>query len=291
MKGGIFNWFFLEKSFILACTQELRTQLLKVSMEETRKTKLKQVFGFIWGRRPIKYPLLFLGSVATLFFLLLLVDRVIMPVVVHWGEACAVPDLTDLSLKEAEAILKRKGLNLQVTSEMHDPTKPPGTILSQIPNPETRVREGRTVKITVSKGGKTVLVPKLEGVSMRQAELLLIHEGLELGDISWIPSDSFPEDVVIASTPSSETSVPLGMSINLRVSLGIRPDTVVVPDLLGMNLEESKKILREIGLQLGRTKLKVDNDFLPGTILRQSLKPGEKIERGSTINLEVSATE
>ncbi len=264
---------------------------MKVSMEETRKTKLKQVFGFIWRRRPIRYPLLFLGSVATLFFLLLLVDRVIMPVVVHWGEACAVPDLTDLSLKEAEAILKRKGLNLQVTSEMHDPTKPPGTILSQIPNPETRVREGRTVKITVSKGGKTVLVPKLEGVSMRQAELLLIHEGLELGDISWIPSDSFPEDVVIASTPSSETSVPLGMSINLRVSLGIRPDTVVVPDLLGMNLEESKKLLREIGLQLGRTKLKVDNDFLPGTILRQSLKPGEKIERGSTINLEVSATE
>lgn len=202
-----------------------------------------------------------------------------------------MPDLTDLSLKEAEIILKRKGLELQVLTEVHDPTKPPGTILSQIPHPNTRVREGRIVRITVSKGGKMVLMPKLKGISIRQAELLLVHEGLELGEVSWTPSDSFPKDVVIASTPSSETSVPHGMSVNLRVSLGIKPDTVVVPDLLGMDLDESKKLLREIGLELGKTKFRVNNDFLPGTILRQSLKPGEKIERGSKINLEVSATE
>lgn len=264
---------------------------MKVSMREIIKRKLKQIFGFIWGNRPIRYPLLLLGTIVALFLLLLLVDRVIMPVLVHWGEACAVPDLTDLSLKEAESILKRKGLNLQVLAEVHDPTKPPGTILSQIPHPHTRVREGRIVKITMSKGGETVLVPKLEGVSIRQAELLLIHEGLELGDISWTPSDSFPEDVVIASTPSSGTSVPLEMSVNLKASLGIKPDTVVVPDLLGMNLEESKKILREIGLELGKTKLKVNNDFLPGTILNQHPQPGGRIERGSKINLEVSATE
>lgn len=264
---------------------------MKVSMEETKKTKLTGVSIFIWRSKPIKYPLLLLGTVVTLFLLILLIDRVIMPVVVHWGEARAVPDLTDLSLKEAEAISTKKGLTLQVLAEVHDPTKPPGTILSQIPPPNTRVREGRIVKITVSKGGKTVLVPKLEGISIRQAELLLVHEGLELGEVSWTSSGSFPEDVVIASTPLSGTSVPHGMFINLRVSLGIKPDTVVVPDLLGMNLEESKKILREIGLGLGKTKFKVNNDFLPGTILRQSLKPGKRIERGSKINLEVSATE
>ena len=260
---------------------------MKVSME---KTKLSSVFVFIWRNRLIKYPLLLLGTAVTLFLLLLLVDRVIMPVVVHWGEARAVPDLTDLSLEEAEVILKKKGLDLQILAEVYDPTKPPGIILSQIPQPNTRIREGRAVKITVSKAGKTVLVPRLEGVSIRQAELLLIHEGLELGEVSWTPSDSFPKDVVIASTPSSETPVPYGMSINLRVSLGIKPDTVVVPDLLGMSLEGSKKVLREIGLELGKVKFTINNDFLPGTVLGQSLEPGEKIERGSKINLEVSAT-
>jgi beta-lactam-binding protein with PASTA domain len=257
----------------------------------TLKVKLKRVVGFIWGKRLIRYPLLLVGTIAVLFLLLLVTDRVIMPLIVHWGKATVVPDLMDLNLEEAEAILKRKGLGLEVMTEVYDPIKPPGIVLSQIPNPYTRVREGRQVKVTMSKGGETVLVPKLEGVSMRQAELLLLHEGLALGEVSWVPSDSFPQDVVITSTPSYETPVPLGMSVNLKVSLGIRADTVEVPDLVGMNLDDGRKLLREMGLEMGKMKSTLNNDFLPGTILNQSFQPGERIERGSKINLEVSTTE
>jgi beta-lactam-binding protein with PASTA domain len=257
----------------------------------TLKVWLRTGLGFIWRKKPITYPLLLLAGVAAVFLLLLLADRVIMPVVVHWGEAATVPALIDSSLARAEAISKEKGLNLEVLAEVYDATKPPGTVLSQIPSPNTKVREGRFVRITLSKGGKTVLVPRLEGVSVRQAELLLMHEGLEMGDIRWTPSDSFPEDVVIASTPSHETPVPAGMPVNLTVSLGMMPDTVEVPDLVGTNIDQGKKMLREIGLELGRIKLKVNDDFIPGTILRQSLEPGEKVERGSRIVLEVSTTE
>lgn len=253
--------------------------------------KVKQVLAFIWQKRSVRYPLLAVGILAALVFLMFLADRVIMPVVVHWGQPSAVPDLGDLSLEEAKTVLNRKGLKLEVLAEVYDPAKPPGTILSQIPQPNSRVREGRFVKVTVSKGGKTVLVPRLQGISMRQAELLLAHAGLELGDVSWVSSDSFPQDVVIASMPSFETPVPHGLSINLRVSLGTRPDTVVVPDLLGKNLQECRKILREIGLQLGDTEQVVNEDFLPGTILSQSPPSGLKVRRGSEVELEVSATE
>ena len=264
---------------------------MKNRMTTTLKLWLQKAFGFIWGNKPIRYPLLLLVGAAAAFLLVLLADRVVMPVIVHWGEATTVPDLTGLSLTEAEEIVQEKGLNLEIMAEVHDPAKPPGTILSQIPSPKTKVREGRLVKITVSMGGKTVLVPRLEGVSIRQAELLLMHEGLEMGEISWSPSDSFPEDVVIASIPSHDTPVPAGMPVNLKVSLGMRPDTVMVPDLVGMTLEQGKKMLREIGLELGRVRLKVNDDFLPNTILRQSLEPGEKVEMGSRIVLEVSTTE
>ncbi|UCB53049.1 MAG: PASTA domain-containing protein [Candidatus Zixiibacteriota bacterium] len=264
---------------------------MKNRINTTLKLWLQKAFGFIWGNKPVRYPVLLVGGVATAFLLLLLTDRVVLPVVVHWGEATRVPELVDLSLSEAEAISEEKGLRLEVLAEVHDPAKPPGTILSQIPPPNTKVREGRLVKITVSMGGRTVLVPKLQGVSIRQAEHLLMHEGLELGEISWSPSDSFPEDVVIASIPSHETPVPAGMPVNLTVSLGMRPDTVMVPDLVGTNIDQGKRMLREIGLELGRVRLKVNDDFLPGTILRQSLKPGKKVEMGSRIVLEVSTTE
>ncbi len=260
-------------------------------MGKSEPKKLKRVLRLIWSKKFIKYPSLLAGTLIFLFLLLLLLDRVIMPILVHWGELAVVPDLTELSLREAKAISQKKGLNLRVMAEVHDATKPPGTVLSQIPPPNTKVREGRIIKVTVSKGGKTVLVPKLKGVSIRQAELLLAHEGLELGEVTWSPSDSFPKDVVLFSTPSTGTSVPYGMFVNLEVSLGPKPDTVKMPDLVGMNLEEGKKLLREMGLELGKMKYSINDEFPPGTILRQSLDPGEKIERGSKINLEVSTTE
>lgn len=214
-----------------------------------------------------------------------------MPTVVHRTGTCMVPDLIDLSIPQADSLLSKAGLNLQLLAEEYDPTKPPGIILSQIPSAGTKTREGRSVKIKVSKAEEAVLVPKLEGISLRQAELLLAQVGLQLGEISWIPSDSFPKDVVTASKPSSGVSVPSGISVNLEVSLGTVPDTVEVPDLIGKNLEESKKILQQIGLQPGEIKFKVNDDFLPGTILKQSLTAGDKIERGTEIELEVSTTE
>lgn len=253
--------------------------------------KIKRILESIWRKRLVRYPVVLLGSMVAFILLLLLVDRVIMPLAVHWGRVGVIPDLTELSLEEAEIMLEGKGLKLEVSAEVYDPVRPPGTILSQIPGPKSRVREGRYVKVTVSKGGKTVLVPRLEGISIRQAELLLAHEGLELGDVSWLPSDSFPEDVVIASMPSSETPVPHGLSINLKVSLGLRPDTVQVPELLGKNLEESRKILREIGLQLGKIRSVVNEDFLPETILDQSPPAGLRVVRGTKIEVEVSTTE
>jgi beta-lactam-binding protein with PASTA domain len=276
---------------ILGHRYEVGRNFPNAAMNAILKSGLKQVFYPIWRIKLLRYPSVLLGILAGGLVLLLLADRVIMPGIVHWGEATVVPDLTDLSLKEAEAALKKEGLSLQLLAEEHDATRPPGTVLSQIPGPNTRIREGRSVRITVSKGGKMVLVPGLEGVSIRQAELMLAHEGLELGDISWVASDSFPENVVIATTPSAETSVPFGMFINLKVSLGVKPASVEVPYLVGMNLEEGKKILREIGLELGKIKSTLNNDLLPGTVLNQSLAPGQEIERGSKINLEVSTTE
>lgn len=260
-------------------------------MKETLQIKTQRILEFIWRKRLLRYPILLVMVIVSSFLLLLLVDRVILPFVVHWGDVGVIPDLTDLSLEDAETLLDDKGLKLQITAEVYDLTKPPGIILSQVPPANSRVREGRFVKVTVSKGGKTVLVPKLHGISIRQAELLLADQGLEMGDVSWISSDSFPEDVVIASTPSFETPVPFGMSINLRVSLGSQPDTVEVPNLLGMNIQESRKVLREVGLQMGKIELTVNQDFLPETILSQSPPPGVKVERGTEMKLEVSTTE
>lgn len=228
------------------------------------------------------------GVFVALYLFLLLVDRVIMPVLVHSGKEHLLPDITNVSLKEAEEILQKRDLSLKILAEEYNPSKPPGIILSQSPNPQTKVKKGRIVKVVVSKGEKIVQVPNLKGVSLRQAELMLGEEGLEVGEINWIPSDSFPENVVVSSSPSLGLSVPLGMSVNLEVSLGASPDTVMMPNLAGKSLEEAKNILKELSLEIGETRYEVKNELPLGTILEQFPEEGTKIQRGSNIDLTVS---
>jgi beta-lactam-binding protein with PASTA domain len=211
-----------------------------------------------------------------------------MPAVVHSGREYLLPDITNLNLKEAEEILKKRDLSLKVLAEEYNPSKPPGIILSQSPGPGAKVKKGRIVKVVVSKGEKIVQVPNLKGVSLRQAELMLDQEGLEVGEINWIPSDSLPENVIVESSPSFGLSVPLGMSVNLKVSLGLSPDTVMMPNLAGKSLEEAKNILKELSLEIGETRYEARSGVPLGTILEQYPEEGTKIQRGSNVELTVS---
>ena len=70
-----------------------------------------------------------------------------MPAMVHSGRECILPDITNLSLKEAEQILQKKDLSLKVLAEEYNPLEPPGIVLSQSPVPDTKVKKGRIVKV------------------------------------------------------------------------------------------------------------------------------------------------
>jgi beta-lactam-binding protein with PASTA domain len=245
----------------------------------------------IWKNKYVRYPSLIIAFFVFLFLFLLLLDRVIMPAAVHTGRLCVLPDLTELSLKEAEGILQERGLSLEVLAEEYDPSEPPGVILSQNPAPQSKVKTGRVVKVVVSKGEKMVLVPDLTGVSLRQAEIMLHEKGLKAGEIIWVVSGTFPQDVVVGGSPSFGLSVPVGMSVNLEVSLGSSPDTVATPDLAGRSLEEARSILRELGLEIGEVTYEVDNDLAVDTVLEQFPPEGAEVERGAKINLIVSTVE
>ncbi len=256
------------------------------------KDRLRRAFIWIWYNKSRRDTIILLFlSLVILCLVILFVDRAVMPLIVHRGGTCTVPNLVNLSLPKADSILEKDDLELQVMAEETDPSMQPGTIIFQIPAPGTIMKAGRLVKVKVSKAEEAVIIPKLTGISVRQAELFLIQVGLQLGEISWVPSDSFPKDVVIESTPSSGISTPPGLSVNITASLGAVSDTVMMPDLVGKNIDESRKILQETGLLVGEIKSKKNEDFLPGTVLNQSIQPGDRVARGTEIDLEVSKTE
>jgi beta-lactam-binding protein with PASTA domain len=252
--------------------------------EERIKNKLVRFIANKWTKR---VGIFFL---AILIFLILF-DQLLMPVFVRLGQESTVPDLVGLTPDEANDMLKDKGLELRVIGEEYDLKKVAGTIISQIPESESRVKKGRKIKVVLSKGGEKATVPQLKGMTLRQAELALEGRGLKIGEPVFISADSLPADEVIESFPSAGTTVPLNMEIRVLINKGDTLEVVKVPKFKGNNIKEVKSEIEKSGLKLGKVKYKVKNRLLPGTVLNQIPKEGAEVRKGSIVELEVSTTD
>ena len=60
-----------------------------------------------------------------------------------------------------------------------------------------------------------------------------------------------------------------------------------MPDLSGKTEEEAERILEEADLVLGSTK-SVESDKEKGKIVKQSRDAGDRVEKGTAINVEIS---
>ena len=241
-----------------------------------------------WGNLPLRVSALIIAGMIILFVLF---DWVTMPTVTRHGKERTVPSVMGMDLEEAKTTLRKSRLKLVVLAEKSDAGKRAGMILIQSPEAGKVVKQGRGVKVIISKGGEKLEIPDLAGVSLRQAELTLSGKKLEIGDISWILSDSLPENVVVSSTPSAGSIVPEGISVNLLVSQGRLYDVVMMPKLVGKNLQQAQNIADSLKLEVDKVRFVHRDDLLPGIVVHQTPQSGTKLDTGADIVLEVSSTE
>ncbi len=250
------------------------------------------IYPYFVGEKPLlkKLILIFYLLVLLLVFVFLM-DLIVMPIVTRHGKESEVPSVLNLTLEEAKEVLKERGFGLRVMSEAYIPDTPSGLIVFQTPEPNFVVKKGRRIKVVVNRGTKLTTVPNLKGVSLRQAEIMLAEKDLKIGDVSWTANDSFPENVVVFSTPSFGAAVPAGLSIHLTVNQLSPKGAVIVPSFLGKNLQKAYKLAEDFGLKISEIRYKVDNSLLPRTVIEQIPKAGAEVERGTEIELVVSITE
>jgi serine/threonine-protein kinase len=240
-----------------------------------------------WRRYVFATGIIFLFLV----FLFLLVNEIIMPTITRHGSEFSLPNIVSMTIEDAEPILQEGGLLLDITSEEYHPDKTTGTILTQFPVGGTMVKSGRTVKVVISLGQKLVDIPDLRGFSIRQARLKLEAAGFMLGDVEWTLADSLPEKVVVFSYPGAGTKIPYGSQVNLMVNRGPYQQTVFVPRLIGLSLEEAQIRLEEKGLKVGLVTIQIDENYLPETVLEQSEQAGTELLPSEEVDLIVSSTD
>jgi serine/threonine-protein kinase len=198
----------------------------------------------------------------------------------------AVPALAGKPLNEATVVLAEAGLKLKVEETRRvDPRIPAGQILAQEPQAGAATRRERSVKVWVSSGPRSTVVPALLGESERTAQLRLQQEGVELGGTAEIRSGDYQADAIVAQTPPPES---IASRVALLVNRGERGSTYVMPDLIGVNGDRAADLLR---VRAFRVAVVGDHPYpgVPsGVVLRQSPQAGFQIAPGEPISLEVS---
>lgn len=155
-----------------------------------------------------------------------------------------MPDITGLTVQEAESKLKDIKVTYQISSEEYNSEVEKGKIISQDPPAGYKVLEKSNVSIVVSKGTELVKVPKLAGSTFEEAESALNDANLNIEKIEET-SQKIEEGIVIRQDPKENTEAKAGDTVKVYVSKGTGIKQIAVPSVVGETEENAKKSLTE----------------------------------------------
>lgn len=244
------------------------------------KRKMKIIlFG---GKRDLFLASIIFAGVIIFLFLQLI------EIVVHQKKTVTVPNLISRPIEEAVELLRPLNLGLQKISDRYDRRFAPGTIIQQLPSPGLTVREGKNIRVILSRGGEIIFVPDLSGQSLRSAEVTLRRVGLALGEISQSYSLTVEKGKIIRQLPPAGTAVSKESLVNLVFSLGTPPaGLLLMPDFLNKDVSEALRWTEENNLKIKQEE-DISSTLPKGTILKQIPSPDTVISKGSEIKFVVS---
>ena len=200
-------------------------------------------------------------------------------------ERVLVPEVVGKEVIKALEIANQAGLLLKIKGKEYSPKIPRGIVISQVPRPGVKVRKGRAIEVVVSKGLKVIEAPKLEGKTLREAEIVLSQEGIEK-TISYTYG-SWEKERVISQTPPPGFPLNREEGVEILVSLGRRKREFLLPSFVGKKLEQVKEIFETSPLRLGKIKEIPTRGGEEGRVVAQEPPPGSRIKEGEPVNLFV----
>ena len=206
------------------------------------------------------------------------------------AQQVSVPRCINLPVPTCRQLLAERGLELRVAEKVFDDQAQPNVVLTQNPIEGTQVEEGAVVSVTVSRGRQQVAVPDVLDRPVDEARQILEDAGF-IVFVDRVFNADVEEGIVFRQFPEPETMVDEGSNVELTVSQGA--ETVEVPDLTGMTVEEANAALADRGLVLGEV---TSADFCipfqdPGRICDQSPGAGSDVEPGSAVDVVVQGEE
>ena len=194
----------------------------------------------------------------------------------------------DLDTAKAELAAIELGTK---TTEKESDIYEPGIVISQDIAEGASIAKNSTINLEVSTGPAKeeadITVTDFTGKSEEDAKKAI--QELELvSEVTTENSDTVEKGKVISQSPVSGEKLAKGQTVKLVVSAGPKEEKVSVPDLRGMTESAAREKLSAAGLTTG-TVSEVNSDTVTsGCVVSQSNDPGTQVNKGSSVNIQLS---
>ncbi len=238
------------------------------------------------------------NGILILFFLYVLVWAAssLITTYTRHGQSQTLPNLKGLKFDEVEQLLKAKKLRYLITDTAFVDEYPKNSVVEQNPEPNTKVKEGRIIYITLnSSAALAIEMPNLINSSQRYAESVLESVGLKLGSVIFRPdiaTGSVLDMLYKNKSIQPNTKIPKGAAIDLVVADGTGSTFVPLPNLTGLSLSDAKSVIASSQLSLGAVVYEGSIKDTSNTVVKRQnpeFVANETIRSGESIDLFLTA--
>ncbi len=207
------------------------------------------------------------------------------------NDVAVTPNYVGMTVNQVGGLESSHDFTLLVVDSIYDYTRTPGTIISQDPMPNTKVKPGRTIYLSlVSYRPEQINMPELIDLSLRQAKALLQTYGLKLGYVRIIPD--LAENAVLKATIDGKivkpgTQILKGSVVDLVVGSGSGAGQPAIPFLVGKSRDVAIIELKRLGFKIGTESYSGDCDSTNARVYEQNpvYVYGKRIDAGTAFTL------
>ena len=133
-------------------------------------------------------------------------------------------------------------------------------------------------------------VPEVEKMFYDNARTAIESSGLTFESQPDAFSSDIPMNYVISQDPQPGFQIIKGSKVKIVVSKGAEASSMVkTPNIIGLNIEEAKKIITEAGLKISESLNEPSAIFDPGMVISQDPLAGKDLKRNDGVKIKISS--
>lgn len=202
------------------------------------------------------------------------------------GRMVSMPNITGKNINDAQRMLGSDRLLVRVVDRQYS-TMPANAVVRQSPLPGEQVKVSQDVQVIVSLGPQKLVVPALEGRSMRAAHIALLEAGLPLGEVSTVTMPSADPGMVVKQEPPAGSTA-VSPRVDLLVAGNEPAISYVMPSLIGLEQADAQRLLTASGLRVAKVDTVTEQSSPKGAVIEQMPARGTRISGDTAIEISVA---